>query len=300
MQILPKATSMKTFSIVLPIVTVSTLLAVFVLTGALQGVRETLSQKIPNPEPKLLNLTNKAPGQQRGFWTYLASLVELCLVRIPVHEVKEAARLYGLFHRRAVHSNDDGDSITLQHLRCNTTLASGCTQDTNFKTRARQVLELRRAEEAHSRKGLTLQHARHALLATLRLLLCLIWTPLLLTEYLILLIFYCPFTTKLQPQTSKPQQIKYFFAAPLVLLNLDLPFATTNKRTEHRSPKPPNPGPHPSPPPPYMRGAQRFRHIIARPTFQSLPHAYPDVEGGSTISRRAGSFWVVDPPREFC
>jgi|SRR5579862_722250 len=295
MQILPKPTSMKTFSIVLPIVTVSTLLAVIILTGALQEMRRTLSRTIPNPRKRLLNLTDRTPGKQRGVWTCLASLAELCLVRIPVHEVKEAARLYGLCDGRAAapRSDDDGGgSITLQHLRSNTTLCTQDTRETGLKTRARQVLELRRAEEeAHSRNGLPAT-LRRALLLTLRFLLCLIWAPLLATEYLILLTFYCPFTQQPQPKIiSTRQRIKRFFAAPLTLLNLDLPVTTPAlTRPDHRSPNPPTPRPHPSPPPPYMRGAQRFRHIIARPTFQSLPHAYPDVERGSTISRRV---WAV-------
>src|SRR5271163_3903784 len=106
MQFVDKTTAMKTFSIVLPVITVSTLLAVFILTGALQDMQRIISENIPNPGRKLHELMLehpckgwrngqvpasrvpvKMPGEQSNLWTYLAFLAELCFISIPVHEV---------------------------------------------------------------------------------------------------------------------------------------------------------------------------------------------------------------------
>src|SRR5438477_10050104 len=113
--ILPDSTSLTTFGIVLPAVTVSTLLAVFVVTGSASDMQKTISKNIPNPVEKLHELMLKHPSkrlgkkqlldsklpiwrraEQRSFWTYLTFLAEFCFISLPVHEVKRAIDLYGL------------------------------------------------------------------------------------------------------------------------------------------------------------------------------------------------------------
>jgi hypothetical protein len=314
MQILPKTTDMKTFNIVLPVITVSTLLAVFVLTGAVQEVRKAISRNIPSPEQKLRELMLEHPRErwrkeQLGRWTYLAFLAELCFVSIPIHEVKEAADLYGLRNRRPARANSLNGSISLQHLRSNTTLTSTLTSDNttnngeaNAKSLARQVLEVQLAEKESSRKGSILIIFRQAgtgIFIAVRILLLCLWIPLLLLEYVVLL-FCCPFTgvfrATMQPDSqlriSKSEQLKRFFVAPFLLLDFDLSqFRTWRRRPEHehRSPAPPS-GPiddlletfprsyfYRDPvagnrrPGPGRESHLRgaVRHIIARPTFQA-------------------------------
>lgn len=322
--ILPSTTSMKTFAVVLPVVTVSTVLAVFVLTGALQDMQKTISENIPNPGQKLRELMlehppkrwgkeqvcdSRALGEQCSLWTYIAFLAELCFISIPVHEVKKAANLYRLRNRRPAPSDRHGSSMSQQHLRSNTTLASSHKPDTreaNDKSLARQLIEikLQRAKRKSSRKRhilVTIRQARTTLFTAVRILLLCLWIPLLLLEYVALL-FCCPFMGDVTTPTkhysqlciSKRERLKRFFTAPLVFLDFDLsPFDTQRSRAEHehRSPVPPTgPSDHAlasfphsyfysdpvagDRPPgpgrePHMRSAQRIRHIMARPTFQA-------------------------------
>jgi hypothetical protein len=116
--ILPPTTSMKTFTIVLPVVTVSTILAVLLLTVSPQDVQQAIRKTVPNPGQKLCSYINSHPRKRWGngasrdsgeqpTWKYLLFLTELCLISIPVHEVKEAANLYGLCKRRAASESDN-------------------------------------------------------------------------------------------------------------------------------------------------------------------------------------------------
>jgi hypothetical protein len=320
--ILPSTTSMKTFTIVLPVITVSTVLAVFVLTGVLQDMPRTISENIPNPGQKLRELMQENPrkrwgkeqfrgsralGEQRSLWTYLAFLVELCFISIPVNEVKKTANLCKLRDPHPASSNRPGSSISQQHLRSNTTLASSHNPDTkeaNRKTRARQVIEVQLTKRKSSHKGFILvavRQTRNALFIAIRLLLLCLWIPLLLLDYVVLL-FCCPFMGDVsappqpnpQRRLSKRDQLKRFFTAPFAFFDIDLSqFHTRRSRAEHehRSPVPPTePFDHalaPFPPsyfhldplagdrPPgpgresHVRPGQRMRNIVARPTFQA-------------------------------
>jgi hypothetical protein len=147
--ILPSTTSIKTFTIVLSLVTVSTVLAVFVLTGALQDMQKAISKNFPYPGQKLRELmlehprkrwgkgqvrNSRAPGEQHSLWTYLVFSAELCFISIPVYEVKEAVDLYGLRKRR---------SMSQKHLRMPkpptsdlfSTVLSYCTENDSAKYR---------------------------------------------------------------------------------------------------------------------------------------------------------------------
>jgi hypothetical protein len=289
---LPRATSMKTFSIVLPVVTVTTVLAVLVLTGALQDMQKTITENIPNPEQKLRELmlehppqrwrkepfhASGVPGEQLSPWTYLVFLADLCFISIPVHEVKEAVGLYGLRNRHPAPSNRSGSSISQQHLNSSTTLVSSHrpdTGETNARSRARLVIDLQLAERQSSRKGLilvTVQQARSTLFISVRILLVCVWVPLLLLEYVALL-FCCPFMTPARAPTqansqrriSKRERLKHFFTAPFVFLDLDLSQSHTRRRRtehEHRSPVPP---------------AEPFDHALSsfpQPYFYASPAA---------------------------
>jgi hypothetical protein len=269
--ILPSTTSMKTFIIVLPVVTVSTILAVFILTGALQDVQQAISKNVPNPGQKLgefmwQHLGTKwgkeqfydprAAVKQHSVWKYLAYFVELCFISIPVHEVKEAVNLYGFCKRRPASDNSFSSTISKTHLRSNTTLASEYRPDTgegNSKSRARQVTELKiqLAEKKSARRVLilaALQQAPAVLLIAVRTLLLCLWIPLLLLEYVVLL-FYCPFTSgrpepmqfDSQLRINKREQVKQFFIRPFLFLGFDhSQFHNWRNRAvhEHRSPLP--------------------------------------------------------------
>jgi hypothetical protein len=260
--ILPSTTSMKTFTIVLPVITVSTILAVFVLTGALQDMLKTISENIPNPGQKLRELMQEHPrkrwgkeqfrdsralGEQRSLWTYFAFLAELCFISIPVDEVKKTANLYRLRNRRPAPNNRPGTSISQQHLRSSTTLASSHRPDTreaNTKNRARQVIELQLTKKKSPHKELilvTVRQARTALFIAIRILLLCLWIPLPLLDYVALL-FYCPFmgdvSAPTQPDSqrrlSKREQLKRFFTAPLHILRhrpFSIPYPEKARRT---------------------------------------------------------------------
>jgi hypothetical protein len=361
MQILPRTMSIKTFAVVLPVVTVSTVLAVFVLTGALRDMQKTMSDNMPDPKQVLCDLMlehprkrwgkeqfhdSRALREQHSPWTYLAFLAELCFISIPVYEVRKAANLYRSPKRHSAPSDRPDSSMSQQHLSSNTTPASNNrpnTREANAKTLARQLIdEVQKANRKNSRKGHMLTLARQAgtaLLIAARIVLLCLWIPLLLLEYVVLL-FCCPFmgnVSVLKPPDfqrgiSTRERLKHFFTAPLVFLDLDSPQLHTWRNRaehEHRSPIPPT-GPfnhalapfpdsrfHPDASRPgreaHGRGAQRIRHIMARPTFQAAyqqqfssgpssaavpaqqsaqlrSRGYSDVEDG--IPRRSGSAWT--------
>jgi hypothetical protein len=292
---------MKTFTIVLPVVTVSTILAVLLLTVSLQDVQQAIRKTIPNPRQKLYYFyINSHPRKQWGngasrdsgeqpTWKYLLFLTELCLVSIPVHEVKAAANLYGLCKRRAASESDNnlGSTISQTHLRSTPTLVSEGRPDTgegnataNAKSRVRQVreqLEIQQTQQAEQTSILAaVRRASTVLLIGIRILLLSLWIPLLLLEYIVLL-FCCPFLgglidpmqleldTRLQPSVNRREQLTRCFIAPLLFLGFDLdlsrfsfsshgwrwrrPFRRT--KHEHRSPRPPPPPPPPPPTGPY-------------------------------------------------
>jgi hypothetical protein len=294
---------MKTFSIVLSTVTISTVLAMFILTGALQELQKTISGSILNPKQKLRKLMlehppklwgkerfcySRTPVEQLRLWMYLAFLVELCFMRVPVHEVKEAIDLYG--SRYFSHTD--------------TAFTSGYRQDTEEAcpiSLARRVAELYRAERESARKGFIRVTARQAgivLFTAARILLLCVWVPLILLSY-VALIFCCPFMgpptqCDSQHRISKCERLKHFFTTPLEFLGLDLSqFQTRGRRGEHEycSPDPfagssdlelvsfshsdfrPSPVAGDRPPgtgrEPHMHGAQRIRDVIARSTFQA-------------------------------
>jgi hypothetical protein len=316
--ILPSTTSMKTFTIVLPVVTVSTVLAVFVLTGAIQDIQRAISSNIPSAGQKLRELMSehprkrwgkeqlrdsRAPGEQHSFWTYVAFCLEFCFISIPVHEVKEAIDLYGLRKQHPAPGNRFPSSESQKYLRSNTTLTFEQrldTRDTSAKSRARQVRERQEAERKRARKGFIIGAVRQvpaALFIAVRIVLLCLWVPLLLLEYVALLII-CPLTGNTtvpmqldtQLRIGKSEQLKRFFSTPLLFLGFDV--SRSNIEHEHRSPLPP-PGlfDHPLEPfpsshyysdsgvsgnrplgserEPHMRGAQRLRHAIVQPNFQA-------------------------------
>jgi hypothetical protein len=259
---------MKTFIIVLPVVTVSTIVAVFILTGALQDLQQAISKTVPNPMQKLREFMWKHPRkkwgmeqfhhsrtsvEQHSVWKYPAFLVEFCFIGIPVHEVKEAVDLYGLCKWRRASSNSLSSAMSQKRLRRNTTLTSEYRPDTgegNAKSRARQVTELKikLAEKKSARRGLilvTLQQAPTILFIAVRTLLLCLWIPLLLLEYVALL-FCCPFMgeglvpTQLDSQhrVNKREQIKRFFIRPLLFLGFDLSQIHNGGNRKHRSPLP--------------------------------------------------------------
>jgi len=328
--ILPSTTSMKTFTIVLPVVTVSTLLAVFILTGTLQDMQQAISKNMPNPGQKLREFMwdhprkkwgkeqfhhTRASEERRSVWKYLAFFVELCLISIPVHEVKEAVNLYGLCKRRPASGNSPSSTMSQTHLRSTTTLVSEYRPDTgegNCKSRARQVTELKiqLAEKKSARRGLilvALQQAPAVLFIAIRALLLCLWIPLLLLEYVVLL-FCCPLTggrpepmqAASQLRISKREQVKRFFIRPFLFLGFDLSqFHIWRNRAahEHRSPLPPS-GPYNLALAPFprsylypdqiavnptsvlggeqrVRGAQRIRRAMAQPNFQAAYQQQP-------------------------
>jgi hypothetical protein len=273
MQFVDKVTAPKTFSIILPVITASTLLAVFVLTGALRDVRKTMSEKIPNLEQKLQGLMLehprrrwrreqlpcsrvpvRMPGEQPRLWTYLVFLAELCFISIPVHEVREVINLYTLCSRRPVPSNAPGISMSQQHLSSNTTLASSHRPDTGEskpKTFAREVIDCQRKITSSRKRPIpSAAHQARAILFNIgRILLLCVWIPLLLLEYVALL-FCWPFVrhagAPMQQDpplpVSKRERLKHFFTAPFELLDLDFYQSLTRRRCgghEHRSPAPP-------------------------------------------------------------
>jgi hypothetical protein len=325
MQFVDKTTAMKTFSIVLPVITVSTLLAVFILTGALQDMPRTISENIPSPKQKLHELMlehpcnrwrkeqvpvsrvpDKMTGEQPHLWTYLAFLAELCFISIPVHEVKEAINLCKLRNQRPAPSKEPSISMSQQHLRSNTTLASSHRPDSGeakSKTLAREVIDFQRKVRSPRKRliPVTARQARTILFNTCRILLLCVWIPLLLLEYVVLL-FCWPFTGHVgEPmqhdpplRVSKRERLKRFFTAPFEFLDPNLYQSLTRRRCgghEHRSPLPPagrfdhtlEPLPHSyfhpdpaagdRPPGPgrerHMALAQRLRRVMARPTFQA-------------------------------
>jgi hypothetical protein len=267
---------MKTFAIVLPAVTVSTILAVFTLTGALQDMQQAISTNMPNPGQKLREFMwehprrkwgkeqfhhTRASVEQRSVWKYLAYFVELCFISIPVHEVNEAVNLYGLCKRRPASGNSPSSTMSQTHLRSTTTLVSEHRPDTregHGKSRARQVTELKiqLAEKKTARRGIilvALQQAPAVLFIAVRALLLCLWIPLLLLEYVVLL-FCCPLTggrpepmpLNSQLRISKREQVKRFFIRPFLFLGFDLSqFHIWRNRAvhEHRSPLPPS-GPY--------------------------------------------------------
>jgi hypothetical protein len=296
MQFVDKTTAMKTFSIVLPVITVSTLLAVFILTGALQDMQRTISENIPNPGQKLHELMLehpckrwkrgqvpasrvpvKMPGEQPNLWMCLAFLAELCFISVPVHEVKEVINLCKPLNQRPAPSKELGISMSQQHLRSNTTFASSHRPDTGeakSKTLAREVIDFQRKIRSPRKRFIpgTARQARTTLFNAGRILLLCVWVPLLLLEYVVLL-FCWPFMghagvpMQQDPplRVSKREQLKHFFIAPFEFLDLDLYQSLTRRRCgghEHRSPLPP---------------AGRFDH-----TLEPLPHSYsyPDSAAG--------------------
>ncbi|KAH0565503.1 hypothetical protein GP486_001097 [Trichoglossum hirsutum] len=345
--ILPSTASMKTFSIVLSAITISTVLAMFIFTGALQTLQRAISGSVPNAKHKLFKLMLEHPPKMWGkdlfhnsrvstekleeqlrLWMYLAFLVELCFMRIPVHEVKKAVGLYGLRHQRPTLSSSPGSSISLQLSHSDTVVASSCGQDTgeaNPKSLARRVAELQ-AERKSARKGLTPVTGRQAgiaLFTVIRIFLLFVWVPLILLEYVVL-IFCCPFMGHVsrpaqhdtQLRISKREQLKHFFAAPLIVLNLDFSQSQPRKRSgehEHRSPDPLarpfhheftppgsnfRPGPAAENLPPgtgresRTRVAERIKNIISRPTFQAAyQQQYPSGPNPAAIQLQS-----LDPP----
>jgi hypothetical protein len=264
---------MKTFTIVLPVVTVSTILAVFILTVPLKNVQKVISRNIPKPGQKLHDFmlehrrknwgkeqsrATRAPEEQHTVWKYLAFFLELCFIRLPVHEVKDALDLYGLCKRPPASTNSFS-TISQKHLRSNTTLASEYRPDTgemNAKSRVqkvRELEELRLAEEKSARGGLIFDIVKQAptiLFIAVRILLLCLWIPLLLLEYLVLL-FCCPFIGGLTEPTqldssqlriNRREQVKRFFIGPILFVGFDISqFYTWRSRGqhEHRSPLPP-------------------------------------------------------------
>jgi len=262
---------MKTFTIVLPVVTVSTVLAVFVLTGAIQDRQKAISSNIPSAGQKLRELMSehprkrwgkeqlrdsRAPGEQHSLWTYVAFCMEFCFISIPVHEVKEAIDLYGLRKQRPAPGTRFPSSESQTYLRSNTTLTFEQrldTRDTSAKSRARQVRERHEAERKRARKGLILGAVRQvpaALFIAVRIVLLCLWIPLLLLEYVALL-FICPLTSNAiapmqldsQLRIGKSEQLKQLFSTPLLFLGFDLSQFRSTWRSgaehEHRSPLPP-------------------------------------------------------------
>ena len=295
--ILPKTTSIKTFTIVLPVVTFSTILAVWLLTVWLRNMQQAISKTIPNPGQRLRSYINSHPRKQRGNgaardsgeqpgWKYLLFLAELCIISIPIREVKAAANLYGLCKRRAASESDTnlGSTTSQTHLRSTTTLVSEGRSDTgegnataNAKSRVRQVreqLEIQQTQQAEQTSIVAaVRRASTVLLIGIRILLLGLWIPLLLLEYIVLL-FCCPFLgglidpmqleldTRLQPSVNRREQLTRCFIAPLLFLGFDpdlsrfsfssygwrwrSPFRRT--KHEHRSPRPPPPPPPPTGP----------------------------------------------------
>jgi hypothetical protein len=274
---------MKTFTVVLPVVTVSTVLAVFVLTGAIQDMQKAISSNIPSAGQKLRELMSEHPRkrwgkEQHSLWTYVAFCMEFCFISIPVHEVKEAIDLYGLRKQDSAPGNSFPSSESQRYLRSNTTLTFEQrldTRETNAKSRARQVRE--EAERKRARKGLifgAVQQVPAALFIAVRIVLLCLWIPLLLLEYVALL-FICPLTSNAtapmqldtQLRMSNSERLKQFFSTPLLFLGFDLSRSHSTWRSraehEHRSPLPP-PGPFDHPLEPFPSSHSYSHSGLAR------------------------------------
>jgi hypothetical protein len=297
---------MKTFTIVLPVVTVSTILALFLLTGVLRDMQQAIGRIIPAHGHKLRDFMLKhqrkkygteqfqdtrASGEQYSVWKYITFSVELCFITIPVHEIREAVNLYGLRKRHPASSNRLSSTISQRHLGSNCTIASESRPDTgegDAKTRLRQVKEL--ASQLAERKSVrrrpmlgAVQHAPTILFIALRIILLCLWIPLLLLEYMVLL-FYCPFarglTEPLPPDThlriSKREQVKRFFISPFLFFGFDMSqFHTWRGRAEHEhsSPLPPaGPYDHPLAPLPQSYLYLDHMHVNQPPVLGREQH----------------------------
>jgi hypothetical protein len=316
--ILPTTTSMKTFTIVLPVVTVSTILAVLLLTVSFKDVQQTISKNVPNPTQRLRTHINshlrktwgkessRSPGEHGSVWKYITVLAELCLIRIPVHEVKEAANLYGLCKQRPEpesSKNNLGRTISQTHLRSATTLVSDGGPDVgdgtaNTKSRVRQVreqLEIQQTQQAEHKSILAIiRQVPTILFIGIRILLLGLWIPLLLLEYIVLL-FCCPLLggraepmqveldMRLGSRVNRRWQLKRLFIAPFLFLGLDLDSHLHSFRVSFsprswrwRSPmrraRHEHRSPRPPPPPPPTAGS--YDHALASLPPPSSPYRH--------------------------
>ena len=154
---------------------------------------------------------------------------------------RKAADLYGLRNRRPVRSGGSDRPVSQQRLRGDITRPSSPRPDT--KSLARQLIEIQEGRK-RSRKGfipLTVRQVRITLFTPVRIVLLCVWIPLLLLEYVALLFCYpfmehssLPTQPDSPPRTSKREQLKNFFTAPLVFLDPDLSqYRTRRERGEH-------------------------------------------------------------------
>jgi hypothetical protein len=225
MQMISQHTSMRSFSIVLLVTTISTVLSVFVLTGALHRMQRDsgkaainfickhsyfVENKLLNPLPeesrtrrakKFSRIGKKIEERADGdLWQYVCVAAEFCFVVIPVVEINSALRFYGLLDHQKNATNKRLYGTTSPTHLCGSKL--GAISKLNLgdseirsKCRAQQIREVKLAEVIESRntpRNSIMSKVLIVLLIAVRVLLLFVWIPLVIFEYTILLLLALP------------------------------------------------------------------------------------------------------------
>jgi hypothetical protein len=200
-------------------------------------------------------------GEDVKGWEYVGFVATICFVAIPVHEVNSARRFYGLLANRNNNVKRGLGITPSEGILCANTPATTSQRDVDdtgrdLRCRATQVMEIK-AKEAEAIRSRNLNKNRTAVLKAVfyavRALLLIIWIPLILFEYTVL-IFALPITRRresVQPSDKSPsigqqetsdsisqretpdsisqrEALAHFFAAPLVWLGLN----TSQRQTQ--------------------------------------------------------------------
>jgi hypothetical protein len=252
MQIVDIHTPMRTFSIVLLTITLATILTVFILTSGFQrawkeGGRKTrraicryspviekrLNEVLPEHSCKLRKerfqkaLDQIKAGAEHSFWAYICLLGELCFVAIPVSEVNRVVRIF--------HKQNQQPTSTYQKTRqpsqtppinSGQTFSGGRPSQEGSeqktleqKTLAQKILEAVGVRESRkSRLRVGLSNGSNILLTVLRSFLLLLWVPMLLLEYISLLIYQVWADSR--RRNRKRKTLRQFFITPLLSLGI--------------------------------------------------------------------------------
>jgi hypothetical protein len=262
MQMISQQTSMRSFSIVLLVTTIATVLGVFVLTGTLHRMKRNsgkaainfickhlyfVENKFLNPLPeesrtrrenKFSHIGKKIEERADGnLWQYICFTAEIFFVVIPVIEINNALRFYGFPSHQKNATTKGLYGITSQTHLCGIKLSTISKLDLGdseirSKCRAQQIKEAKLAEfiESHNTpKNSIISKVRTVLLITVRVLLLSIWIPLVLFEYTILLLALPLIRRNKKVKSSgrsqpisKRERLVLFFTTPLVYLGLNI------------------------------------------------------------------------------